>query len=121
MVPILVWLVVVLHFAVTLLIPLGGFLVWRWPSLFWPHMAMLAWGLSVPVLLLPCPLTDVEKALRRTAGMTVYPTHFIDYYIYQSLQPFPWLFECFMIATPILSYALLSRFGRARLLAWVSG
>jgi hypothetical protein len=45
--------------------------------------------------------------------------HFIDHYVYQPLQPRPWLFEVFMVCTPILSYALLSRIGRARLLGWL--
>lgn len=112
----LVWLVVALHFVITLLIPLGGFLVWRWPTLFWPHMALIAWGISVPLLHPPCPLTDLEKGLRHQAGLPVYATHFIDHYVYQPLQPHPWLFEVFMVCTPILSYALLSRIGRARLL-----
>jgi hypothetical protein len=111
----LVWLVVILHFAFTLLVGLGGFLVWRWKALFWPHMALLAWGASIPFLQLPCPLTDLEKVLRGKAGLPIFSTHFIDYYVYQPLQPYPWLFELFMVAMPILSYALLARYGRAAL------
>ena len=111
-----VWLVVVLHFAFTLLVALGGFLVWRWPGFFWPHMALLAWGVSIPFLQPPCPLTDLEKWLRVEAGMPVYATHFIDHYVYSVLQPYPWLFELFMVAMPVLSYTLLARYGRARLL-----
>ncbi len=116
MLQVLVWTVVVFHFAFTLLVALGGFLVWRWPGLFWPHVALLAWAVSVPLLQPACPLTHLEKVLRHTAGLPVYSTHFIDHYVYQPLQPYPWLFECFMVAMPILSYALLARYGRARLL-----
>jgi hypothetical protein len=115
MLEILVWLVVVAHFLFTLLVALGGFLVWFWPSLLWPHMALLAWAVSIPLIEPPCPLTDLEKTLRAAAGFPVYSTHFIDYYVYTPLQPYPWLFEVFMIAMPIASYALLSHFGRARL------
>ena len=50
------------------LVALGGFLVWRWPRAFWPHMALLAWAISIPILEPPCPLTDLEKHLRREAG-----------------------------------------------------
>ena len=116
MLHVLVWTVVLAHFAFTLLVAVGGFLVWRWRPLFWPHMALLAWAISVPLRHPACPLTDLEKALRLKAGLPVYSTHFIDYYVYQALQPHPWLFECFMVAMPILSYALLARYGRARLL-----
>ena len=116
MLHVLVWTVVVVHLAFTLFVSLGGFLVWRWPALFWPHMALLAHAISVPLLQPPCPLTDLEKYLRHKAGLPVYSTHFIDQYVYQALQPHPWLFEFFMVAMPILSYALLTRYGRARLL-----
>lgn len=111
----LVWTVVLAHFAFTLLVAVGGFLVWRWPALFWPHMALLAWAISIPLVQPRCPLTDLEKFLRQEAGLPVYSTHFIDYYVYQALGPFPWLFELLMIAMPILSYSLLSHYGRARL------
>jgi hypothetical protein len=111
----LVWGVVIVHFAFTLLVGLGGFLVWRWKSFFWPHMALLVWGASIPFLQLPCPLTDLEKFLRDEAGLLIYSTHFIDHYVYQPLQPYPWLFELFMVAMPILSYTLLARYGRAAL------
>lgn len=116
MLQVLVWIVVVAHFAFTLLVALGGFLVWRWPILFWPHAALLAWAVSIPLVHPRCLLTDLEKFLRLQAGLPVYATHFIDYYVYQPLQPYPWLFECFMITMPILSYWLLSHYGRARLL-----
>lgn len=115
MLPLLVWVVVVAHFAFTLLVALGGVLVWRWRPLFWPHMALLAWALSIPFLQPPCPLTDLEKFLRRQAGLPIYPTHFIEHYVYTPLQPYPWLFECFMVAMPVLTYVLLARYGRARL------
>ena len=105
----MMWGVVVLHVAVTLLVALGGFLVWRWRRLFWPHMALLAWAISIPFAQWPCPLTDLEKHLRGAAGLPVYETHFIDYYFYRPLQPHPWLFEAFMISTPIVSYRLLAR------------
>jgi hypothetical protein len=109
-----VWIVVVVHMAFTLLVALGGFLVWRWPRAFWPHMALLAWAISIPILEPRCPLTDLEKHLRREAGLPVYSTHFIDHYVYRSLQPHPWLLELFMVGMPVLSYTLLARRGRAR-------
>jgi len=112
----LVWVVVVCHFAVTLLVAVGGFLVWQWKVLFWPHMALLAWAASIPVFHPPCPLTDLEKLLRARAGLPVYETHFIDHYIYAALQPHPWVFDLLMLALPLLSYALLALYGRQALL-----
>ena len=110
----LVWADVAFHLAFTLAIPLGGFAVWRWRRLFWPHMVLIAWAISIPLFEPPCPLTDLEKHLRREAGMPVYATHFIDHYVYRPLQPYPWLFELFMAATPIYSYARLARRRGAR-------
>ena len=110
----LVWVVVVFHVVFTLAIPLGGFAVWHWRKLFWPHMVLIAWAISIPLVNPACPLTDLEKHLRREAGMPVYATHFIDHYAYRPLQPYPWLFEVFMVVTPVYTYTRLRRRGAGR-------
>ena len=57
--------VLVLHFCFLAYVVLGGFLVWKWPRAFWPHLAAAAWGLAVVTIPLTCPLTCAD---RRSAG-----------------------------------------------------
>lgn len=78
-------LVVVLHFGVTLVPPLGAFAVARWPRLLWLHVPILAWAFSIPFAQWPCPLTDLEKQLRAQAGMAVYSGHFVENYFWRPL------------------------------------
>ncbi|MEV8512911.1 DUF2784 domain-containing protein [Dactylosporangium sp. NPDC051484] len=79
--------VLVLHFCFLAYVVLGGFLVWRWPKAFWPHLAAAAWGLAVVTLPLNCPLTAAEHWARRRAGQSVSDRGFIDTYIQNVLYP----------------------------------
>ena len=42
----------------------GGALVVRWPRMAWLHLPAVFWGALVQLADLPCPLTDLEFALR---------------------------------------------------------
>jgi hypothetical protein len=79
--------VLVLHFCFLAYVVLGGFLVWRWPRSFWPHLVAAAWGLAVVAIPLTCPLTVVEHWARRRAGQSVGEQGFIDTYIENVLYP----------------------------------
>ena len=79
--------VLVLHFCFLAYVVLGGFLVWRWPRSFWPHLVAAAWGLAVVAIPLTCPLTVVEHWARRRAGQSVGERGFIDTYIENVLYP----------------------------------
>jgi hypothetical protein len=79
--------VLVVHFCFLAYVVLGGFLVWRWPRAFWPHLAAAAWGLAVVSIPLTCPLTVVEHWARRRAGQSVGEKGFIDTYIENVLYP----------------------------------
>ncbi|MFG2036890.1 DUF2784 domain-containing protein [Dactylosporangium sp. NPDC048998] len=79
--------VLVLHFCYLAYVVLGGFLVWRWPKTFWPHLAAATWGLAVVTLRLTCPLTVAENWARRRAGQSVSDRGFIDTYIENVLYP----------------------------------
>ncbi|GAA2380988.1 DUF2784 domain-containing protein [Dactylosporangium salmoneum] len=79
--------VLVLHFCFVAYIVLGGFLVWRWPWAFWPHLAAAAWGLAVVTIPLTCPLTVLEHWARRQAGQAVSDRGFVDTYIENVLYP----------------------------------
>lgn len=85
MLEVAIFLVVLLHFGVTLVPPLGAFALVRWPRLLWVHVPILLWAFSVPFAQWPCPLTDLEKSLRTTAGMPVYSGHFVREYFWLPL------------------------------------
>lgn len=84
----LVYGVVLVHLAVTLFPFLGAFLILRWRWFVWVHIPIAVWAFSIPFLHYPCPLTDLEKALRFRAGMSIYEADFISQYIYSPLAPY---------------------------------
>jgi hypothetical protein len=79
--------VLTLHFCYLAYVILGGFLAWRWPRAFWPHLAAAAWGLAVVGVPLTCPLTYVENWARLRAGESGLTQGFVDRYIEGALYP----------------------------------
>jgi hypothetical protein len=74
-------LVVVIHVAFIAFVLVGGYLAWRWPRVVWAHVPA---ALVIAVLFAfgaDCPLTDLEKFLRRQAGETVYSDGFVAHYL----------------------------------------
>ncbi len=59
----------------------GGFLARRRPALVRAHLAAMAVSAAIYVGGLDCPLTDLEKNLRRQAGGPVYTDGFIAHYL----------------------------------------
>jgi hypothetical protein len=84
---ILLGLVAGLHFAVLAYVVAGGFLAWRWPRSVLAHVGLVGWGLAGLAIRVPCPLTDLENALRRWAGEPTLPSGFIDHYVEGVLYP----------------------------------
>ena len=58
--------IVAAHFAFVVFVVGGGVLVLRWPHVAWLHLPAAAWGAAVEFAALPCPLTELEFALRGT-------------------------------------------------------
>lgn len=79
--------VVVAHFGFILFVAAGPLLAWRWRRAFWLHVPMLAWAASSVTVGLPCPLTPLEKRLRRLAGEGGYDGGFVDHYIEGVVYP----------------------------------
>ena len=79
--------VVVVHVSFLLFVALGALLAWWWPRLVWLHVPALAWGLASITIGLDCPLTPLEKGLRRSAGKTPYEGGFVDHYLEDVLFP----------------------------------
>ncbi|WP_433216504.1 DUF2784 domain-containing protein [Dactylosporangium sp. CS-047395] len=97
-----------LHFVFIAYVVVGGFLVWRWPRAFWPHLAAAAWGLAVVTIPLTCPLTVAEHWARRRAGQAVGERGFIDSYIENVIYPerYTHLAQVLVGVVVVFSYAV---------------
>jgi hypothetical protein len=74
-------LTVVAHLAFVALVLAGGFVAWRRPGVLRLHLPAVAVSAVLAVRGLDCPLTEVEKWLRRQAGDPVYEGGFIAHYL----------------------------------------
>ena len=79
--------VVVLHFIFVLFVVLGGLLVLRWPRVAYLHIPAAVWGAAIEFAGWICPLTPLEKSLRRQAGSAGYSGGFVEHYILPVLYP----------------------------------
>jgi hypothetical protein len=79
--------VVVLHFAFVLFVVAGGLLVLRRPRLALVHLPVAAYGALIEFVGWICPLTPLEKWLRRAAGEAGYAGGFVEHYILPVLYP----------------------------------
>ncbi len=73
--------VILLHLLFIATVVLGAFLLWRWPRLVWVQLPVFFWGALVNLENWPCPLTTLENALRRQAGLPTYPESFVSHYL----------------------------------------
>lgn len=80
-------LVVVVHLAFIVFIAVGGLLAWRWPRVAWAHLPALVWGVGIITVGYDCPLTPLEKALRRRADGDAYAGGFVDRYVEGVVYP----------------------------------
>lgn len=79
-------LVVVIHLAFVAFILAGGFLAWRWRRLLPLHALAAVTSGALAITGLDCPLTDLEKWLRRLAGDEPYAGGFIAHYLVQPVS-----------------------------------
>lgn len=104
-------LVVVTHLAFMLFVGAGSLLAWRRPWLAWLHVPSLIWAATSVTIGLACPLTSLEKALRRLAGEGAYTGGFVDHYVEgvvfsESLTPF---LRALALVAIVVGYARLYR------------
>ena len=76
-----------LHLAFMVWVMLGGLAVLRWPSLAWLHLPAVAWGATVELAGLWCPLTPLEQRLLQAAGDAGYEGGFISHYLIPIIYP----------------------------------
>jgi hypothetical protein len=77
----------ILHFVFILFAVFGAFLVLRWRWLAWLHIPTFIWASTINVSSWYCPLTPLERYLRRAAGEPAYEGGFIDHYIGPVVYP----------------------------------
>lgn len=107
--------IMVLHFAFTIFVAIGALLAWRWPVLVRLHLPAVGWAFVTVVLGFPCPLTPLEKNLRRLAGDQGYLGGFIDHYIEGVIYPDKYSFAIRSVATTTIAvgYVVIVRRARA--------
>ena len=79
--------VVVVHFTFVVFVAVGGLLAWRWPRVLWLHVPAVVWGAGIVTVGYECPLTPLERYLRRLGGEEVPDTGFIDRYVEDVVYP----------------------------------
>ena len=109
-------MVVVVHLTFIVFVAVGSVLVWKWPRLLWPHIAVVAWAAAIVTVGFTCPLTPLEKLLRERAGHTSYDGGFIDHYLSGVVYPgrFTALARLLVGALIVAGYAALLARNRRR-------
>ena len=79
--------VVVLHAAFIVFVVAGGFAVVRHPRLAWVHVPAAVYGVVIQLAGFTCPLTPLEKWLRRRAGSAGYEGGFVEQYVIPIVYP----------------------------------
>lgn len=80
-------LVLVLHLAFIVFVVAGGLLALRWGWVPLVHLPAVLWGVFIEVSGGVCPLTPLENALRRAAGVSGYSGGFIEHYLAPAIYP----------------------------------
>jgi hypothetical protein len=73
--------VAIVHAAFITFLLVGGYVAWRWPRLVWVHLPALVVTATLFAFGADCPLTDLEKYLRRQTGEPAYRGGFIAHYL----------------------------------------
>jgi uncharacterized membrane protein YhhN len=80
-------MVLVVHLAFVAFVVFGGFLTWRWPAVASVQLPVALYGVIIEIVGFRCPLTPLEKWLRREAGSAGYDGGFVEHYIVGVLYP----------------------------------
>jgi hypothetical protein len=109
--------VVVVHFAFIVFLALGGVVAWRWPRLLWLHVCAVAWGIAIIAIGFVCPLTPLERHLRRQGDEQGYEGGFVDRYIEDVIYPgeYTWLVRTLIAVAVVMGWTVVVvRWGRRR-------
>jgi hypothetical protein len=118
--------VIVVHLLFVAFVVAGGVLALRWPRIAWFHVPAAAWGAFIELSGGICPLTPLESALRRRAGLEDYAGDFIANYLFPVLYPEGLTRQAqivmagVVVAVNVVVYACVLRRRMARHPAWFS-
>lgn len=79
-------LVVLLHAGFVTFVVFGGVTALRWPKIAWAHLPCLIWATLMLTTTWECPLTLLEKSLRRRGGWLVYDGGYLEHYLHPILN-----------------------------------
>jgi len=68
----------------------GGLAALRRPRLALAHLPCLAYGISIELVGWVCPLTPIERHLRRLAGQQGFEGGFLEHYVGAVVYPVDW-------------------------------
>jgi hypothetical protein len=103
-------LIVLVHLLFVVFACVGGMLAVRWPRIAWIHLPAAAWAVFVELSGGVCPLTPLELALRRLAGLPDYSGDFVANYVFPVLYPegltrgAQFAVGGFVVATNVIAY-----------------
>ena len=79
--------VVVIHLSFIVFVVAGGLLALRWRGIALVHVPVALYGVVIELVGFTCPLTPLEKALRRRAGSAGYEGGFVEHYVVPVIYP----------------------------------
>lgn len=79
--------VVVVHVAFIVFVVAGGLLALRWRRIPLVHLPVALYGVLIELVGFTCPLTPLEKSLRRRAGSAGYEGGFVEQYVIPVVYP----------------------------------
>lgn len=109
----------VLHFCFVLFAVFGGLFILRRRAVLFAHLPALIWGVSVELLQLPCPLTNLENRLRFLGGEAGYAGGFLEHWVsavlYADISPqFQTFLGVSLLIFNIFVYSLVIKRMRSR-------
>lgn len=107
--------VVVVHALFIVFVVAGGVLAmrWRWSPLV--HLPVVVYGVVIQIVGFTCPLTPLEKALRRRADSAGYDGGFVEHYLIRLVYPGDlgsWVegvMAALVVAVNLVVYAVVAR------------
>jgi len=79
--------VLLVHLCIVVFAVFGGALLLIDVSWLWIHVPVVLWSSLVNLMSWTCPLTPIEKALRRRAGQTDYSGGCVQHYAGRAVYP----------------------------------
>lgn len=111
--------VMIVHFGFIVFVAVGAIMAWRWRKLIWAHLFSVAWGIGIVLVGFECPLTPVERYLRRRGGEEGYDEGwgFVDAYIEGVIYPEEYTAHFRALAAALITIGWIGWFAKHRRVA----